>query len=124
MEEHKKTIDDAKQKLAEKEALRRSFEGLLENRPNECHIDDCHFIANAVLKKREYEECYNEDYEAIIREATANYNGDKLVWEHMQNVENGFRELQMLKAKVNGISSTLKLITPKEYMTSSTIISM
>lgn len=116
MEEHKKTIDDAKQKLAEKEALRRSFEGLLENRPNECHIDDCHFIANAVLKKREYEECYNEDYEAIIREATANYNGDKLVWEHMQNVENGFRELQMLKAKVNGISSTLKLITPKEYM--------
>ena len=116
MEEHKKTIDDAKQKLAEKEALRRSFEGLLENRPEECHIDDCHFIANAVLKKREYEECYNEDYEAIIREATANYNGDKLVWEHMQNVENGFRELQMLKAKVNGISSTLKLITPKEYM--------
>lgn len=116
MEENKKTIDDAKQKLAEKEALRRSFEGLLENRPNECHIDDCHFIANAVLKKREYEECYNEDYEAIIREATANYNGDKLVWEHMQNVENGFRELQMLKAKVNGISSTLKLITPKEYM--------
>lgn len=116
MEEHKKTIDDAKQKLAEKEALRRSFEGLLENRPNECHIDDCHFIANAVLKKHEYEECYNEDYEAIIREATANYNGDKLVWEHMQNVENGFRELQMLKAKVNGISSTLKLITPKEYM--------
>ncbi len=116
MEEHKKTIDDAKQKLAEKEALRRSFEGLLENRPKECHIDDCHFIANAVLKKREYEECYNEDYEAIIREATANYNGDKLVWEHMQNVENGFRELQMLKAKVNGISSTLKLITPKEYM--------
>lgn len=116
MEEHKKTIDDAKQKLAEKEALRRSFEGLLENRPKECHIDDCHFIANAVLKKCEYEECYNEDYEAIIREATANYNGDKLVWEHMQNVENGFRELQMLKAKVNGISSTLKLITPKEYM--------
>lgn len=116
MEENKKTIDDAKQKLAEKEALRRSFEGLLENRPKECHIDDCHFIANAVLKKREYEECYNEDYEAIIREATANYNGDKLVWEHMQNVENGFRELQMLKAKVNGISSTLKLITPKEYM--------
>jgi DNA repair exonuclease SbcCD ATPase subunit len=116
MEEHKKTIDDAKQKLAEKEALRRSFEGLLENRPKECHIDDCHFIANAVLKKREYEECYNEDYETIIREATANYNGDKLVWEHMQNVENGFRELQMLKAKVNGISSTLKLITPKEYM--------
>lgn len=116
MEEHKKTIDDARQKLAEKEALRRSFEGLLENRPKECHIDDCHFIANAVLKKREYEECYNEDYEAIIREATANYNGDKLVWEHMQNVENGFRELQMLKAKVNGISSTLKLITPKEYM--------
>jgi DNA repair exonuclease SbcCD ATPase subunit len=116
MEEHKKTIDDARQKLAEKEALRRSFEGLLENRPKECHIDDCHFIANAVLKKREYEEYYNEDYEAIIREATANYNGDKLVWEHMQNVENGFRELQMLKAKVNGISSTLKLITPKEYM--------
>ena len=116
MEEHKKTIDTAKQKLAEKEALRRSFEGLLENRPKECHIDDCHFIANAVLKKHEYEEYYNEDYEAIIREATANYNGDKLVWEHMQNVENGFRELQMLKAKVNGISSTLKLITPKEYM--------
>jgi DNA repair exonuclease SbcCD ATPase subunit len=116
MEEHKKTIDDARQKLAEKEALRRSFEGLLENRPKECHIDDCHFIANAVLKKREYEEYYNEDYEAIIREATANYNGDKLVWEHMQNVENGFRELQMLKAKVNGISSTLKLITPKDYM--------
>lgn len=116
MEENKKTIDDAKQKLAEKEALRRSFEGLLENRPKECHIDDCHFIANAVLKKQEYEKYYNEDYEATIREATANYNGNKIVWERMQNVENGFRELQMLKAKVNGISSTLKLITPKEYI--------
>lgn len=116
MEENKKTIDNAKQKLAEKEALRRSFEGLLENRPKECHIDDCHFIANAVLKKQEYEEHYNENYEAIIREATANYNGNKIVWERMQNVENGFRELQMLKAKVNGISSTLKLITPKEFM--------
>lgn len=116
MEENKKTIDDAKQKLAEKEALRRSFEGLLENRPKECHIDDCHFIANAVLKKQEYEKYYNEDYEATIREATANCDGNKIVWERMQNVENGFRELQMLKAKVNGISSTLKLITPKEYM--------
>jgi DNA repair exonuclease SbcCD ATPase subunit len=117
MEEHKETINAVKQDLKTKEALKSSFEGLLEFRPNGCTFDDCHFIANAIRKKREYDSYRSdEDYESIIRNATAEYNGAKLMYERMERVENGFRELQMLKAKVNGISSTLKLITPKEFM--------
>ena len=117
MEDHKETINAAKQDLKAKEALKSSFEGPLEFRPSGCTIDGCQFIANALRKKHEYESYRSdEDYESIIRNATAEYNGAKLMYEKMERVENGFRELQMLKAKVNGISSTLKLITPKEFM--------
>lgn len=117
MEDHKETINAAKQDLKTKEALKSSFEGPLEFRPSGCKFDDCQFIANALRKKHEYDSYRSdEEYESIIRNATAEYNGAKLMYEKMERVENGFRELQMLKAKVNGISSTLKLITPKEFM--------
>lgn len=117
MEDHKEFINAAKQDLKAKEALRSSFEGPLEFRPSGCTIDGCQFIANALRKKHEYDTYRSdEDYESMIRNATAEYNGAKLMYEKMERVENGFRELQMLKAKVNGISPTLKLITPKEFM--------
>ena len=115
MDKFKKIIDEAKQRKSEKEAVRRSFEGLLENRPADCHIDECYFISRAVQEKKRYDTMYNEDYDKIISDATASYNGAKLVFDKMTNVENGYRELLMLKAKVNGISSTLKQITPPKY---------
>lgn len=95
----------------EMEVLKLSFEDVLNERPKTCKIDDCSFIKNAVAQKAKYDEYASMHVDDRINECICTINKAEQDKEFYENVENGYKELCILREKINAIRPFINSIS-------------
>lgn len=113
----KRKLDTLNDKLTELKSLKREMESLngfqdiLSKKPSGCVDDNCPFIAGAAKQKVRYDEltkiCSDSQFRNLILEIESAQN----YYDKYCKIEEGFRDLILIKAEINSIMPILSIIS-------------